>query len=279
MLFRSAATVILTATPASGLSGCYTQWRSGGSYSSGSYVSATHSIQTFLGTETVKKNFKCISGTQPILSHCPNYDPSNPLVASAAWEDLGACDSLSPIPAAPSTIQSPTYSIWTGKGCPDAWISGRSYEGGELVESNGIVYQCSTLEFVNEWCGESNYEPGVAQYWGRAWTLIGSCEGTISPSSSPNYVSLADAGGCPDEYVGGMKYEADDVVEMNSRVYKCNPWPESIWCGETSYEPGGPNSAIVWNLVGHCEGESWNVSHRYIRESAAIHALFTFYLT
>ena len=259
MMFRTLALTALAAAPASvSAAGCYPTWRSGGEYSSGSYVSATVTKTTTAsdGTETTTsetKNFKCTSGSQPSLSHCPTYDPAG-INSGGAWSDQGTCSGTQAV-SSPAPTSKPTHAAWAGAGCPKAWAAGTSYEGGELAEVDGVVYQCSTAQAVNLWCGQSNYKPGDSLYWEAAWKLLGSCDGTIAPTSSPNFQSLADHGGCPDDFASGTAYEEGDKVTVGSIVYQCRSWPNSAWCSMNSYEPGGVNSKEAWTILGYCEGE------------------------
>ncbi|KAL3783692.1 hypothetical protein HJC23_000101, partial [Cyclotella cryptica] len=230
--------------------GCYPTWTSGSAYSSGSLVSATRVVNATAGT-SVKKNFECNSGSQPALSHCPNYDPSNAIQAAAAWIDLGECTGTA---AAPTPSNKPTYAKWTGSGCPAAWVDGFAYEGGDLAEVNGNVYKCSTTPFVNAWCGNPSYKPGDSTYWQQAWTLLGSCTGTMSPSKAPSFSTIKSAGGCPEPYAASTTYEAGDKVEANGLAYQCRSWPNSAWCSMNGYEPDGPNSKDAWTLLGYCSG-------------------------
>ena len=115
------------------------------------------------------------------------------------------------------------------------------------------MYQCSTSQGVNAWCG--NYKPGDSFYWEQAWNLLGSCDGTIAPSTLPNYQYLADHGGCPDDFASDTTYEEGDKVTVGSIVYKCRSWPNSAWCSMDQYEPGGVNSYEAWTILGYCDGE------------------------
>ncbi|KAL7502270.1 hypothetical protein ACHAXN_000843, partial [Cyclotella atomus] len=200
---------------------------------------------------TQTKNFKCTSGSQSSLSHCPSHDPSNIQQASVAWSDQGVCSG--PLIAPPPTPE-PTALRWSGKGCPEEWVDGATYEGGELAEVNGLVYKCSTAHAANTWCGHSNYKPGDSQYWSSAWTLLGSCAGTIAPTSSPVFKLLVNAGGCPDEYDPSTTYEEGDMATSDGIVYKCRSWPTSGWCSVDVYAPGGVYSKIAWTTLGYCEG-------------------------
>eukprot|EP00956_Cyclotella_meneghiniana_P015283 scaffold23234_cov67-Cyclotella_meneghiniana.AAC.3 len=154
MLFKSLALVTLAAVSTHGAS-CYPTWSSGSDYFTDSLVSATITTTSTStasdGTVTElttsqAKNFKCTSGSDPSLSHCPNYDPSNAIQQAAAWIDLGACSGTA---ATPAPTNKPTPSRWTSTGCPEEWISGGSYEGGDVVELDGGVYSCSTTTGAN----------------------------------------------------------------------------------------------------------------------------------
>ena len=262
MIYKTLALTALAvaAAPASvNGDGCYPTWRSGGDYSSGSYVSATVTTETTASDGTVTmtsktKNFKCLSGSQPSLSHCPTYDPAS-INSGGAWSDEGMCSRIEPL-VTPAPTPKPTHAAWSGTGCPMAWVSGGSYKGGELAEVDGVVYECSTAQAVNAWCGNSEYKPGDSLHWELVWTLLGSCDGTIAPTTSPNYQSLTDHGGCPDEFASGTTYEEGDKVAVGSIVYQCRSWPNSAWCSMNSYEPGGVNSKEAWNILGYCDGET-----------------------
>ena len=84
--------------------------------------------------------------------------------------------------------------------------------------------------------------------------LLGSCDSTIAPTTSLVYVSLTDAGGCPDEFVSGTTYEEGDKVALNNIVYKCRSWPNSAWCSMNGYEPDRVNSGDAWTWLGFCTG-------------------------
>ena len=277
MLFKSLALAALTAIPAHG-AGCYPAWSQGSDYSTGSIVSATitttSSSTATNGTVTETttsetKNFKCTSGSEPSLSHCPNYDPSNAAQQAAAWSDEGVCSGTAtvtneptPAPTGSPTAEpskaptlKPTPARWASEGCPDKWTSGASYAGGDLVELDGNVYSCATVPGANLWCGSDAYKPGDSVHWETAWTLLGSCEGTIAPTTAPVYVTLADAGGCPPEFDESATYEAGDKVEMNGIIYECKSWPESAHCSRAGFEPAGEYSKEAWTVLGHCEGE------------------------
>ena len=244
-----------------GLTTCSPMWKSGCDYFAGSRVSQiittskTDSSGTATTVSTVK-NFVCTHGTQPMLSHCSAYNPSNSNQQSAAWKDEGECEpSLAPSPITCGQLDTSIHPEWAGEGCPKPWVAGMSYGSGDLVQREGIVYKCLDAGF-SSFCGQSGFVPGDGDslFWKQAWVLLGSCSGTISPSASPNFLSLDDAGGCPDEYQKGMEYGSGDKVSMSSIVYACKDWPYSQWCSMDGYEPDGPNAAQGWTVMGHCDG-------------------------
>ena len=204
------------------------------------------------------KNFVCTHGTQPSLSHCNTYDPAKPLQQLAAWKDEGECDPSLDSPPSPVTCgqtdASTVYQEWTGKGCPKPWVADTDYAPGDLAQVEGVVYKCLDAGF-SSFCGQSGFMPGSdSMFWKQAWVLLGSCDGTISPSTSPNFISLEDAGGCPDEYQKGMEYKSGDKVSTHDIIYACKVWPYSQRCSMDGYEPDSPNAAEAWTVIGHCDG-------------------------
>jgi hypothetical protein len=245
------------------LPGCYPTWTGQSTLNKGSKVSATITTTTTNSagdevTTSVKKNFECTSGdgVNSVTTHCPNYDPKNTAQQTAAWEVIDAeCDGAAPAPATPAPTTSPTHPEWAGAGCPDDWVSGGDYEPGELAAVDGVTYRCSTAQAVNLWCGNSLYKPGDSLYWESAWTLLGSCDGTIAPTASPSWgIGAWDGAGCPEEYDGNQEYEAGDRIAVNGVALQCKAWPNSAFCGRTGYEPLGPNSDSAWTILGTCTG-------------------------
>eukprot|EP00956_Cyclotella_meneghiniana_P044579 scaffold324313_cov119-Cyclotella_meneghiniana.AAC.1 len=61
---------------------------------------------------------------------------------------------------------------------------------------------------------QQGYEPDGPNYK-DAWTVLGYCKGTMAPTASPNFSSLAEIGdGCPKEYVSYALYETGDQVSV-----------------------------------------------------------------
>ncbi|KAL7509263.1 hypothetical protein ACHAXN_006280 [Cyclotella atomus] len=184
-------------------------------------------------------------------SDAPSVNPSlSPSVASsdAPSTSPSANPSLSPSVAssdAPSASPAPTE-------CPDPFSAGITYEEGDMVEKNGIVYQCKTAP-NSQWCSTSGYEPGSDQS-DTAWGVVGYCTGSIAPTKSPSKIS--NASGCPSAFSSSAKYEAGDKVSVGSGagsaiVYECAASPNDVYCNQ--YEPGN-SLKLGWEVRGYCDG-------------------------
>lgn len=258
--------------------GCYPAYSSGGDYKKDDWISYTYNEDVITdctagtsgcvdGKKTTPTNrsynYQCISD-----AWCgnPGYGPGTATVdsyISIAWsKDSAECT------GAAGTATAPIPALWTGGGCPKAFAAGTDYDAAEQVSvvrnspgnSYTSVYQCAS-EPTNQFCGMSGYEPGEGLYTGSAWTELGRCEGTISPTSSPSFESLADAGGCPGEYTSDAGYEEGDRVSKDGFVYTCKGWPQSAHCSQTGYEPGNdiptaedPYWKQAWSVTGFCSG-------------------------
>lgn len=262
MLIKPSAIAVFVAAPflAVAQSGCAPKWRSGSDYILGSVVSAV--IEATAGgsgsqpSRTSTHNFRCTHGVESHVSHCPTYDPSNTLQASAAWDDLGVCSGDGPAPVPVDAAGSPVPPLWRGVGCPPNWQNGASYNRGDTAEVDGIVYECSSEMFVNTWCGLSDYKPGDSLYWSQAWKELGSCSGFITPTTSPAYVSLTETGGCPEEFQSGADYKAGDTVTVEANgvaqiVYQCDAL-NAAYCDQF---PPGNDSKLGWKVLGYCSGK------------------------
>jgi hypothetical protein len=172
------------------------------------------------------------------------------------WTQLDECTGTAVLDP-PSS--SPTRSLWNGIGCPDAFMTGVEYKEGDRVEVNNNVYKCKPFPYSGS-CGQAGFEPGSpSSSWKEAWTLLGSCRGTISPTSSPNY-NLVTFGGCPSEYSTSVHYKAGDLVSSNGVVFRCRPFPYSSWCSHDGYAPHTGSDATrnagsaAWETLGVCDG-------------------------
>ena len=56
----------------------------------------------------------------------------------------------------------------------------------------------------------------------EAWSVLGKCTGTLTPTTSPTETILAPwtLGGCPESFVSQTMYKEGDVVEENGKVYE-----------------------------------------------------------
>jgi len=156
-----------------------------------------------------------------------------------------------------SGTSSQAYSPWDAEddGCPTEYGTGRTYEADEVASHGGLVYRCTSAP-MNQFCGQSGFTPG-GQHSEMAWSILGSCTGTSSPTTSPDFVPLPqDGAGCPEEWKA-ITYEEGDYVATGGLVYVCREWPYSSHCGQAGYEPeknpATPASwKFAWSFVGRC---------------------------
>lgn len=143
-------------------------------------------------------------------------------------------------------------------GCPQEYSSSSTYEPGDKVASyiddeRAVVWECSAHPLA-PLCNQ--YSPTEDTQGG--WRKIGSCSGTVAPTSSPNFVSLEIGDGCPEEYSPSTSYEIGDIVTavasenpLRQMVYEC----KSPYCNAGQvYGPGSANTDLGWILKGHCVG-------------------------
>lgn len=212
-------------------------------------------------------NYECISD-----AWCGNsgYGPGSATVdsyISLAWTKEGSECTGS---AGSATVPLPDlYNGANDSGCPKAFVAGTDYDAADIVSvvrnspgnSYTSVYQCAG-EPTNQFCGMAGYEAGEGLYWSQAWTDLGRCDGTISPTGSPSNEVLTNAGGCPGEYESsGDNYEEGDRVSKDGYVYTCKGWPNSAHCSQAGYEPGNdvptaedPYWKQAWSVTGFCSG-------------------------
>ncbi|KAL7442131.1 hypothetical protein ACHAXM_011148 [Skeletonema potamos] len=133
--------------------------------------------------------YMCISTNCGSLTYAPGG------LSSDQWRDtwaiVGSCNgtnspTLAPFQSPsttpteiPSTTISPTLQpiIFIG-GCTEAFNPFGSYATGSIISFEGIVYEC-----IYPVC-ESGLVPGDFE----AWKVVGSCNGTIAPTSKPSAV-------------------------------------------------------------------------------------------
>lgn len=282
--------VALLAPPASSQAGCFPAYSNGASYSSGDVVSKATTVtssstvpcatpgsngcdisgfQTTTTTTTTSYNYRCTQGL--FSAYCSNgaYAPGS-VHGSLAWvRESSECVGVA-VTDAPSP--SPTPEKWSGEGCPGGYTAGTEYQADDVVSADlathRMVYKCKGK--LNSYCGALGYAPPEGPHWKYAWEEMGSCSGTIEPTRSPVYVSMADMGGCPEAWTPAdasagpvdLYYEGGDRVSAGGLVFECREWPQSAYCGQALYEPlsnadVGPSDPLwmsAWIVLGYCDG-------------------------
>ena len=218
--------------------GCPNAYVAGGSYVEGSLVA--------VGTLV----YECKTG--PASGWCPlaGYMPGTGTAWVEAWTIKGSCNPAIALTPAPTTL-APTSPAWSGVGCPITYVAGTAYVEGSTVAVDHMVYQCK----VPGWCTQAGYTPGTGTFWLEAWTVKGSCSGTIAPTTlSPT----AKQAGCPSAWVSGTVYTAGAMVSTGGKSFQCNAYPMSLFCGQTGYEPNtekfGGAYKLAWTTIGTCVG-------------------------
>mmetsp|Transcript_29431 Transcript_29431/g.66001 ORF Transcript_29431/g.66001 Transcript_29431/m.66001 type:complete len:578 (+) Transcript_29431:313-2046(+) len=235
------------------MGGCPSKWAAGATYEEGDKVSSGGLV------------FECRAF--PFSSHCgqAGYEPISEANGEAwkdAWTVAGYCDgTISPTSA-------PSFDPANVSGCPVAWAAGNqdAYVGDDLVSvvvqttpEVKFVYKCKDWPFSG-FCGQ--FSP-IADGGDQGWEIVGKCEGSISPTSSPTFDSVSlVSGGCPGVYdKANTSYEAGDAVSYvastsppRTLVYECKPYPYNGYCNNEAFAPGTDNVATGWDLKGYCEG-------------------------
>ena len=98
----------------------------------------------------------------------------------------------------------------------------------------------------------------------QGWSVAGSCDGSIGPTSSPSFGALSKIAVCPKEYSSSSAdYEAGDLVAvtvsispLRQVVYECKSWPDSGYCDSQAANmgPGTYYGSLGWTLKGACDG-------------------------
>jgi hypothetical protein len=139
--------------------------------------------------------------------------------------------------------------------CPDIFVAGTSYEEGDLVELNTVVYKCKSWPYA-PWCSKSGYEPD-GDNSDKAWEVIGHCEEELIDPVVPSVVKVENERmlettlpGCPALHNPSNTYAVGDQVSITSGqssiVYQCD--------NGTNCNQNSPGSGSGWTLVGYCEG-------------------------
>mmetsp|Transcript_21631 Transcript_21631/g.49554 ORF Transcript_21631/g.49554 Transcript_21631/m.49554 type:complete len:670 (-) Transcript_21631:115-2124(-) len=232
-------------------------------------ASSPGSMVSNTGGETCTKDvaamtsvvYECAATPNNLFCGMSGYEPGTGQYWENVWTLLGSCSGT----ISPTT--SPAYTTLTDQnGCPDAWEAGvNKYKESDKVAKGGLVYQCNAFPYSG-FCGQTGYEPNAddgTEFWKQAWTVIGYCSGTISPTQSPAFDSANSVGGCPDEWVSGVNtsYEEGDTVSITVSTtperkiaYTCKAWPFSGFCGMFAPNSGLPDDQQGWTMIGNCDG-------------------------
>jgi len=73
-------------------------------------------------------------------------------------------------------------------------------------------------------------------------------------TNKPDHSGLSYVGGCPDEFDTSAVYKQGGTIEVNGIVLKCKPWPNSLYCSLSGFEPLGQYSDMAWTTMGYCNG-------------------------
>eukprot|EP00984_Skeletonema_dohrnii_P013436 scaffold5570_cov87-Skeletonema_dohrnii-CCMP3373.AAC.12 len=254
--------------------GCPEEYDNGSKYYEGDRVSVT------AAGEDYGKIFECKGW--PESDHCGNeaYSPLNTdklcngkVCWPIAWTYIKGCTgTITP-------TATPTFDPANVEGCPEVYNGGTEYEEGDKVsvtaagEDYGKIYECKAWPDSN-YCGQEAFSPlNTARLcndqvcWPTAWTYLGGCTGTITPTATPTF-DPANVGGCPDEFEEGTEYEEGDKMSITAdgedygKIYKCKGWPVTGHCKSEAYSPlntakacGGDDCwPVAWTYEGGCTG-------------------------
>jgi len=227
--------------------------------------------------EAFGKIYEC--KTWPASDYCKieAYSPLNTDAACngdvcwpQAWTYVGGCTGTN------SPTATPTFDAANVEGCPGEYETGTDYGEGDKVsvtpegEAFGKIYECKSWP-DSGFCKLEEYKPvpggvihGENPLWMNAWTYVGGCTGTITPTGSPVFLSLPQwtKGGCPPEYVpNNPAYKAEDYVSVPTNddntygvVWQCKNAMTAPWCQNEGYAPGTQNGGQAWEKMGFCDG-------------------------
>mmetsp|Transcript_3382 Transcript_3382/g.6143 ORF Transcript_3382/g.6143 Transcript_3382/m.6143 type:complete len:657 (+) Transcript_3382:92-2062(+) len=260
---KESAECVGTATPAT--ASIPTAWTGGGcpkAYSGGTEYDADDVVS--VAKTGYSMVYQCAAKPTNQFCGMDGYSPGTDQYWDDAWSELGSCTGT----IAPT--DSPSFNVLTDEGgCPGEYDAAVEYEEGDKVSKMGLVYQCKSWP-QSQHCKQDGYEPGTSidggakklEYWKDAWLVVGYCSGSITPTTSPVYVSLPNMGGCPDTWStksAADAFEEGDRVSSGGLVYQCKSWPYSGHCGQAGYEPNVDPATPdawkdAWTAVGYCMG-------------------------
>eukprot|EP00985_Skeletonema_marinoi_P008812 scaffold4024_cov208-Skeletonema_marinoi.AAC.8 len=254
--------------------GCPEVYDDGSKYYEGDRVSVT------AAGEDYGKIFECKGW--PASDYCKSeaYAPLNTdklcngkVCWPIAWTYIKGCTgTITP-------TATPTFDPANVEGCPEVYNGGAEYEEGDKVsvtaagEDYGKIYECKAWPDSN-YCGQEAFSPlNTARLcndqvcWPVAWTYLGGCTGTITPTATPTF-DPANVGGCPDEFEEGTDYKEGDKMsivadgEDYGKIYKCKGWPYTGHCKSEAFSPLNTAKAcggevcwpVAWTYEGGCTG-------------------------
>jgi len=235
--------------------GCPGQYDSSTVYESGDTVEDNEVVYTCSGA----------------AAFCNLYEPNLKGIGETYWTPTNSCTGTG------TPTESPVFTS-PQDGCPEEFDSGTTYEANDKVtvtraDDSKVVYACKAFP-ASQWCNVATYSPLNTDKqcngdvcWPQAWTRIGGCLGSYSPTGTPTF-DPANVEGCPEAYSSGTEYEAGDKVsamaagEDYGKIYECKAWPDSNYCGQEAFSP--LNSArlcndkvcwpTAWTYLGGCTG-------------------------
>jgi hypothetical protein len=241
------------------VSGCAEVYIPGTTYEAGDEVSV---LNVAGENGDFGKTYRC--KPWPNSGYCGQvgYEPGTEK-GKEGWTYVSGCTGTLTPTTSPMFNAANVYSA-TVSGCPEEWTPDNpDYLVGTLVTvskgtGRGMVYRCKSIA-VEGWCQSAGYEPGTVT-GAAAWELVGNCEGTIAPTTSP----VAYTGDCqfkktlsdtdPSVYVvmtaaawvkggstvahggdvGANLYTDGDLVRAGSTAKKCATWPNEGYCDSFS---------------------------------------------
>lgn len=169
-----------------------------------------------------------------------------------------------------------------------AWNATAAYGGGSQVKEQGNAYKAN-------WWSQGHNPVNYSGQW-QEWTLLGACDGVVTPSSKSSVASSIAASVAPSskssssiassnavassvatgsctspQYVAGTHYAASTLVQNAGSEYRCTV---TGWCGSTAgwaYAPGaGAHWQQAWELVRSCGAVSSSVASSVVQSSSSV---------
>ena len=210
-------------------------------------------------------------------SSIPSVSPSQLPSESGSPTRMGSAEpSLSPSPSHhpssypsnhPITMSPSKQPITFMGGCPEPFEPFTSYIEFQIVSRDGVIYMCISVN-----CGSLTNAPGglSSDQWRDTWDVMGSCNGTKSPTSSPTQLpSIASTetpsttmtptlqpimfiGGCPGTFDPLGSYDIGSTISSEGIIYECI----SLFCRSLGLVPGDSNLnwREAWKVIGSCDG-------------------------